>query len=185
MHATFAAPRTSALRNHALLVHYDRALLEASGKRGLARAGEQGLGSAEDRAALARAHEAAVDALTTCTLVHGDFYPSNIVVAGERIAVVDWELAGIGAGELDLAALAAGKWDDAHRRDLARAYHREATELGQTEPFAALMRRFTLASVHLALRWLGAAPGWRAPDEHQRNWFADALCVLDQLGDAI
>jgi hypothetical protein len=30
------------------------------------------------------------------TLVHGEFYASNALVAGDRIAVVDWEMAGTG-----------------------------------------------------------------------------------------
>lgn len=182
MHTTFAAePRATASRGYASLLRYDGDLLDRAGRLGLARADERGFGSAADRAALARAHRQGLRALANRTLVHGDFYPSNIIVAGDRIAVVDWELAGIGPGELDLAALAAGKWEDAQRCHLVRAYHEEAAVLGPTEPFDALFRRFTLASVHLALRWLGAPPGWRPPGEHERDWFADAVSALAHL----
>jgi thiamine kinase-like enzyme len=112
--------------------------------------------------------------------VHGDFYPSNIVVAGRRIAVVDWELAGIGPGVLDLAALAAG-WSGEQRYELLRAYHRAAAAMEPRETFTALVRRVELASLHLALRWVGAAPAWEAPEEHRRDWFADAVAALDRL----
>jgi fructose-specific component phosphotransferase system IIB-like protein len=44
------------------------------------------------------------------TLVHGESYPSNVLIAGSDCYLVDWETAGIGCGELDLAALTAGGW---------------------------------------------------------------------------
>src|SRR5207245_1803319 len=37
------------------------------------------------------------------TLIHGEFYPSNVIVAGDRIAPVDWEMSGFGPGVIDLA----------------------------------------------------------------------------------
>src|SRR4029079_14490224 len=104
------------------------------------------------------------------------------VVAGERIAVVDWELAGTGPGVLDLAALASGSWRDAQRYELMRAYHDEAGVIGRrTETLTALVRRVELASVNLALRWVGAAPDWEAPEAHRRDWFADAVAALARL----
>jgi aminoglycoside phosphotransferase (APT) family kinase protein len=186
MHATFAAtpPSIAAFGTAASLARYDWDRLDAAGTRGLARAAEHGLGSCGARAALARAHEQGLGTLTstTSTLVHGDFYPSNIMVAGERIAVLDWELAGTGPAELDLAALLAGGWGDEQRAALAMAYYEEAVAArGVTEPLAALLWRVALASVHLALRWLGSESGWKAPDEHHRDWFADALAALAHL----
>jgi aminoglycoside/choline kinase family phosphotransferase len=185
MHAMFAAaPKRIAFAGHQeSLARYDRDLLGAAGRRGLSHAAEQGLGSPHERAALARAHEQAMSALTSTahTMVHGDFYPANIIVAGDRIAVVDWELAGTGPCELDLAALAAGGWGYEERAALTKAYHEEATTLGPMVPLGALLRRVALASVHLALRWIGTAPGWEAPDEHHRDWFADALDALAYL----
>ena len=167
----------------ASLVRYDHEVLAAAGRRGLARAAEQALGSAEVCVALGARHEYALRALASAspTLVHGDFYPSNIVVADDRIAVVDWELAGTGPAVLDLAALAAGGWSSEQRHDLIRAYHEEAFALRRTETFTALVRRVELASLHLALQWVGSAPDWEAPDEHRRDWFADAIAALARL----
>jgi thiamine kinase-like enzyme len=51
----------------------------------------------------------------------GEYYASNIVVAGQRVCPVDWELAGAGPGLLDLAALTTG-WSYADRAAIAAAY---------------------------------------------------------------
>src|SRR5205085_230469 len=51
------------------------------------------------------------------TLVHGELYASNVLVAGGRVAAVDWETAGRGPGILDLAALVTG-WSDPDSRRL-------------------------------------------------------------------
>jgi hypothetical protein len=42
------------------------------------------------------------------TVVHGDIYLNNVLVEGESVYLIDWEMAGIGAGELDLAELLYG-----------------------------------------------------------------------------
>jgi hypothetical protein len=44
--------------------------------------------------------------------IHGELYPSNALIRNGRVCVVDWESAGRGAGELDLAALTQGPWSD-------------------------------------------------------------------------
>jgi Ser/Thr protein kinase RdoA (MazF antagonist) len=185
MHAVFSArpPRLPASGSRTSLVSYDRELLAAAGRRGLERAAKHALGSAEVCVALGARHEYALRALelATPTLVHGDFYPSNIVVAGDRIAVVDWELAGTGPAALDIAALAAGGWSSEQRHDLIRAYHEQALVLRRTETLTALVRRVELASLHLALRWVGSTPDWDGPDEHRRDWFADAVAALARL----
>ena len=54
--------------------------------------------------------------------IHGELYPSNVLV-GERtgrICAVDWEMAGIGPLLLDLAALTSGAWTQRAQRDSGR-----------------------------------------------------------------
>src|SRR5262249_18300267 len=58
------------------------------------------------------------------TLGHRDLYPANIRVAGERICVLDWELAHSGDRALDVASLSTG-WSRAEQELLVAAY-REA-----------------------------------------------------------
>lgn len=120
--------------------------------------------------ALRGAHDRAVELLCAvpATLVHGEFYASNVMVDGERIAPVDWELAGVGPGALDLAALVTG-WDDESRSRMIAAYGR-----GGEQHVAA-------AQLHLAVRWLGWSGDWLPPPEHARDWLAEARSAAERL----
>lgn len=116
------------------------------------------------------------------TLVHGDFSASNVLVgAGSppRVCPVDWELTARGPGLLDLAALTAGNWPVESRDAMERAYRR-ATGWPQTAT-TEFTRGLTACRLHLALQWLGWAPGWVPPPEHARDWLADALACAREL----
>jgi hypothetical protein len=66
---------------------------------------------------------AAVDLLVSApaTLVHGELFPPNALASRHRTVFIDWETAGVGAGELDLAFMTVG-WPAALRRWCADAY---------------------------------------------------------------
>ena len=49
------------------------------------------------------------------TIIHGEYYPLNILVHSSGIIPVDWETAAIAAGEIDLATLIEG-WSPAEKR---------------------------------------------------------------------
>jgi Phosphotransferase enzyme family len=51
------------------------------------------------------------------TVIHGEFYPSNVLVRDGAVFPVDWERAAVSAGEIDLAALTEG-WT---QEDVSRA----------------------------------------------------------------
>jgi hypothetical protein len=117
-------------------------------------------------------------------VVHGDYHPSNILVAtagGEpRIRPVDWELAGIGPGLLDLAALTSGSWSREERERIAVAYQRAlppAARGGCVELLDALEHCRLLHAV----QWLGWSPGWSPPPEHARDWLAEATALARKL----
>lgn len=103
------------------------------------------------------------------TLIHGEFYPSNVLVAGERIAPVDWEMAAIGPGLVDLAALVTG-WEGEDRATIAAAY-------GAVDEAALAACR-----LHLALQWLGWSAAWTPPPEHAHDWVAEAVDAAERLG---
>jgi aminoglycoside phosphotransferase len=103
------------------------------------------------------------------TLIHGEFYASNVLVAGQRIAPVDWEMAGVGPGILDLAALVSG-WAEQDRAAIIAGYGDVPSEA------------FDAAQLHLALQWLGWSHDWTPPPEHSRDWLADALDAAERLG---
>lgn len=56
------------------------------------------------------------------TVIHGEFYPSNALIRAGEICVVDWESVGIGAGEIDLAALTQGPWPEEILQECEAAY---------------------------------------------------------------
>ena len=114
------------------------------------------------------------------TVVHGEFYASNVLVDSpaepSRVCPVDWEQAGRGPGLVDLAAHAGGDWPAEDRRAIALAY---ADEAGlEPEP---MLRDLELCRLHLAFQWLGWAPEWSPPEEHAHDWLGEALRVADEL----
>jgi Ser/Thr protein kinase RdoA (MazF antagonist) len=119
------------------------------------------------------------------TFLHGEFYASNILVeegpGGRRICPVDWEMAGIGPGLLDLAALCTG-WAEEHQRVVALAYYRGlgpgAAWLPEEQEFLSLLRCCQLC---LAVQWLGWAPDWVAPAEHARDWLLEASRLTEGI----
>jgi phosphotransferase family enzyme len=116
-------------------------------------------------------YDIVVEVLTSLprTLVHGEFYPSNILTADERIATVDWEMAGVGPGVLDVAALVTG-WDEPHSSEIVAAY-------GAVSP-----KDLNAARLHLALQWLGWSDDWTPPPEHARDWLGEAIRAGELLG---
>jgi hypothetical protein len=120
-------------------------------------------------------------------LIHGEFYASNIMVADSRsdwrICPLDWERAAIGPALIDLAALVAGRWSEDVRFQMAAAYHAEQLRLdGATLPMDQLLRRLDLCRLHLAVQWLGWAPDWTPPSDHQHDWLAEAMQLAQRLG---
>jgi hypothetical protein len=54
--------------------------------------------------------------------VHGEFYPSNVLVSAGRIRPLDFETFGLGPGVVDLAALTAGDWPGDEPARIEAAY---------------------------------------------------------------
>jgi len=116
-------------------------------------------------------HDRVVELLAALppTFIHGELYPSNVMVAGPRIAPVDWEMAGIGPGILDIAALITG-WSEPDRSTILTGYGKVPEDA------------LDAARIQLALQWLGWAPDWTPPPEHARDWLAEALTSAERLG---
>jgi hypothetical protein len=119
------------------------------------------------------------------TLVHGEFYPSNLLVEGDaehlRVCPVDWEMAAIGPGLLDMAALAGG-WGATERGALVSAYRTAMVELGgPVLQLDGLLADVDRCRLHLALQWIGWAAAWQAPPEHSHDWIGEALTLGREL----
>jgi len=137
---------------------------------------------------IVRQHERAVDLLVglPVTLVHGEFYASNVFVedsVGPPYVVepVDWELAGIGPGLLDLAALTSGKWTAEERAKIVAAYCDVWARDSGTVIHADFAQQFLAARLHLAVQWLGWSETWQPPAHQQHDWFAEAVNVAAEL----
>jgi len=179
-HARFA-DRVGELRaaNPHLLEHSESWLLTWRDRAEAALAGAN-----DERApalvdALGRYDEAAAElAALPARFVHGEFYPSNVIVerAPLRVCPVDWEMASIGPAAMDLAALTTG-WGDAERERLLRAYAGAAGEA----TVLALEGDVDRCRLHFALQWLGWSPEWRAPREHAHDWLGEALALARSL----
>jgi Ser/Thr protein kinase RdoA (MazF antagonist) len=137
---------------------------------------------------LHRTHDSIVQRILAepATLVHGEFYASNVLVKdgreGTEVVPVDWELAGAGPGLLDLAALVAGGWSEEEKRELALTYHRALDADPGWGSEAAFLETFACARLQLAIQWMGWARGWTPPAEHVQNWSEEAEDLADQLG---
>lgn len=159
--------------------HYRRWLARA---RAFARISGQPPSRRRSIAWLAPRYEAATEELLTLprTVIHGEFYASNVLVTGDpadpRIAPVDWELAARAPGVTDLAALLSGGWSEEDRKAIAAAYR---TAAGPLSPSS---RELDLARLQLAVQWLGwAGPAWSPPPGQRQDWLGEALSLAEEL----
>jgi hypothetical protein len=137
---------------------------------------------------LASRHELVIERLVALpmTFIHGEFYPSNVLVAGSseplRICPIDWESAAVGPGLIDLAALTGGGWTDEERAAVALAYRDSVPALpGIPSTPADFLAAHDCCRLHLAVRWLGWSPNWLPPPEHRRDWLGEALRLAEEL----
>jgi aminoglycoside phosphotransferase (APT) family kinase protein len=105
------------------------------------------------------------------TPIHGELYPSNVLV-GERIWVVDWESVAVGPAAIDLAAAVSG-WPEPFGRAVLAGY-------GAFDRVA-----LDCARLQLAVRWLGWSPGWTPPPDHARDWKREAERVAERLREGL
>ena len=183
IHRTFA-DRTQKLQRLRCLVKYEPAFYRLWPLRACAIAGRNN--SSHDLRALEwlrSRYAAVVERLASLppTLVQGDCWASNVLVAGEaagRVCVVDWEMAGIGPGLIDLAALTSG-WGESETTSIATAYL-EAMDVS-SPPDAEVLADLDACRLHLALRCLGWSPHWSPPPDHARDWLREALTLAERM----
>jgi Ser/Thr protein kinase RdoA (MazF antagonist) len=136
---------------------------------------------------LAECHDRVVERLMALpvTVIHGEFYASNVLVqetaGGLRVCPVDWEMAAVGPGLIDLAALTTGRWNEAERKALALAYHGALMDSDWRFTPDAFLAALDCCYLHLAIQWLGWSPEWSPPAEHAQNWLSEALRVAEKL----
>jgi Ser/Thr protein kinase RdoA (MazF antagonist) len=111
-------------------------------------------------------------------LIHGDFYPANILLdRKKRIRVVDWETCGVGPAVLDLAALVSGRWSEQERERITDAYLAACPA-----PLRPSHNDLLYARLLLAAQWVGWHRRRRPPREQRHNWHAELLELSERLG---
>jgi hypothetical protein len=183
MHARFTGV-AGALAGPARLLRYDAAYYARWRDR--ARSALASSPNRPDAQRLLSTYEAAVPRLLALprTFIHGEFHASNVLVesapTGARIRPVDWELAALAPGLMDLADLTAGKWTPRQRDLLVHAYGEELSARGapHSTDFDTALDDCRL---HRAVQWLSWSAGWSPPRQHAQDWLGEALRVCDSL----
>jgi hypothetical protein len=101
------------------------------------------------------------------TIIHGEYYPQNILLHQGMIYPIDWESTAISSGMIDLAMLTEG-WPPDSERELVHEYQRARWADGIPDDFA---RRLAAARIYVQFRWLGDP---LAPPS-KRGYYLDAL----------
>jgi hypothetical protein len=140
----------------------------------------QAPGSADELASVVTAYGPVADTLARqpVTLVHNDLSPKNVLADRSyrpaRICFVDWEMAGIGCGLLDLVHLKHGL-DPADDRAMCEAYLAEVEGIGLLPSNQHELRRlFVACELHHTLYRLAHVGSWRLPQGRAAEWVAEA-----------
>ena len=121
------------------------------------------------------------------TVIHGEFFASNVMVdeSGGRLRVcpVDWEMAAIGPGRVDLAGLTSGGWTQEEKDAMARAYY-DALPAGSPAKadWQGFLEDLEYCRLAQAVQWLGWSPLWEPPPEHAQDWLKEAVKTAERLG---
>lgn len=99
-------------------------------------------------------------------LVHGEYYPHNVLVHGDAVFAVDWQSTALAAGELDLAALTE-RWPAEIADACAREYRDARWPAGAPASFGAVLEA---ARIHWLFRWLGDRPEWTLSERAHWRW---------------
>jgi aminoglycoside phosphotransferase (APT) family kinase protein len=109
------------------------------------------------------------------TVIHGEYYPKNLVLHDGTAYPVNWESAAVGPGEIDLATLT-DRCDGGVVRRCELVY-RQARWQGE----AGGGRVLDLARLYVHFRWLGDGPGRKTG--RKKFWRFEAIRALgERLG---
>ncbi len=125
-------------------------------------------------------------------VIHGEYYPSNVLFRGGTVYPIDWESAAVAAGEIDLASLTED-WGAEIERQCELEYQRVRWPEGSPADFE---RRLCSARLYLQFRWLchdnrdvfaGEGTGGERsdPSSHQMNVSLYRLEKLRSLGERL
>lgn len=100
------------------------------------------------------------------TIIHGEYYPKNVLIQDGTIYPVDWESTAIAVGEIDLASLTEN-WPMAAVETCESEYQRARW---LDSPPAHFQRTLALARLYWPLRWLVYRPK-KATEEYLESMY--------------
>lgn len=186
LHAHFAA-RSERLLSRDYLLRLDAEYLREWADRalGVVAGYDVGLEKRMSRIASEYARIAGVLSRRPLTLVHNDLAPKNVLAdrahAPARIAFVDWEVAGVGCGVLDLVDLKYGLDPESDER-MCAAY---CTELAGTGLLptdrSELDALFAACELQKTMHRLAHGASWRLPPDTIARWTREAEQLLARV----
>jgi Ser/Thr protein kinase RdoA (MazF antagonist) len=186
LHRDLTAQLETAPDLRAVLLQQDRTYLAQWMQRALAFEKARGGACLPALDRLARVHREVVARISVLpsVVLHGDLYASNVLVVRDeplRVSPIDWELASLGPGVLDLAALTSGGWSDGDRQTMASAYWEAMGDARWRPSRHEFATALDLARLQLCVQWLGWAPDWTPPEEHAHDWLREASALAERL----
>jgi thiamine kinase-like enzyme len=148
---------------------YDAAYYHGWSRRTAAYAGDWHRQSPWLRHFCRRFEPAAELLLAAPGVIHGEYYPRNILVRKEAVYPVDWETTARAAGEIDLAMLTEG-WAPDLVQECEQAYVQARWSRGAPADFG---HRLAIARIYVHMRWLGNEADW--------STLGDAAWRLEEL----
>jgi hypothetical protein len=185
LHVYFASePETLSAREY--LLRFDAVYFRQWAHRALCAVAEQSEELAPKLQAVVNDCDRVVEVLTQqpVTLVHNDLSPKNVIADRSRkprICFIDWEMAGIGCGLLDLVHLKYGL-PPADDLKICSVYCHELAGTGLLPSKSAdLARLFAACEAHKIIYRLARSNAWHLPIETIGGWVADAAHFLSQV----
>jgi len=98
-------------------------------------------------------------------VIHGEYYPANILLHRQKVRPVDWETAAVACGEIDVACLTEG-WSAALSRECEYAYRDARWPAGAPRGF---QRRLRAARFYMLFRWAGERTAWTTKADRDQH----------------
>jgi hypothetical protein len=115
---------------------------------------------------------------TSHTIIHGEYYPRNVLMKKGVIYPVDWESAAIAPGEIDLASLIED-WPPKEALRTIEAYASARWDIGERDE-RGLMNRLLMARIYFFIRY---CPWNTAPEKWIANkWIYNNM--MDMIAEA-
>ena len=108
------------------------------------------------------------------SIIHGEFYPANILFSHQKVYPVDWQSAAIGSGLIDLASLIEGWPVDI--TTICKSAYKNNRSLKAQDNFEELL---LLSQIYWQFRWLGERIDWTLDKKIQYRF--DRLIQFSEL----